>query len=1039
MKKTGKVSFKTMGCLLIMLLFACLLIFHNYIFGRDLMVYYDIGSDTKEQYIMWYNGMANMIKSGVFSGWNFKSGFGINTFQLNVFEPFLMAIYFLGSVFGPEKIPFMMVYMQIVKIVLSGLFFYLFLSEHRTRESAKLMASFMYAFNGYLMVWGQHYALGTIVVLFPLFLLFVEKTLRNWHAMFGVALMSGIMILNGYYQAYMVLLASAVYVTIRCWLWGEHTIRERFKVWMIEAWSMAFGILFGALNLLPSAAAALSESSRMDLKYSLFERIVRACDLWNREYYRTSLYRFFGNNLQGIGSKFLGHLNYYEAPNFFLSTLMIVLLVQYFFTFFGQKTTKKEKLAQILGVLFVAFAIGIELGSMIFNGFAYSFARHTFVFLPFMALLAARMLDQILEEKKISMIGVLVSGLLVAGVYAICYKNYQELVYEQNALMLGLTGLGMVAVLFMLKIRKLRQPQAIQLLVLLLFINVVSDSALCYRYRQNVTKDDADYFTQTYHSSTTEALEWLEASDPTFYRVEKDYSNAGTYLEAMAQNYAGVSTYNSTQNKRVAEFVDKLWPQLLTSYDKNHYTFKNTVLTPVLPQLTGIKYILSHNAEAKIDGYKMYQQIGDVYIYRAEQGNSFGKFFTKTMPQSRYDEEKNKLNTWVLLGQVLITDNENKLDLKADDLTEYKIKKIDSVFEAGKFDGEDEKGKLQYGSAQIMTFKIDTEQLAKYRNVIMKCTLSANTEIDCLIEIDGVRSSSHFVSTKTNPKLTFNIPQGSKEVVFSTPDTKGEITVKNVAFYGNKTEYAFNEDAEIRVEKGVSDSHLTGTVNAPEDGMVMLPVPVENGWTLTVDGKEAEITVGDYAFISFPVTKGEHTFSLDFEVPMLKAASIMAVAGVIIWVAGFVAMWIVVLIMRGKRAKADFQSRAEMRREEKQRAKEEKAAKKQAEKEAKAAAKAAKKNGGSSEEPSANVWDQPQTSEPVTGTDASGETDTVSSDPAAGDNPAADTFQDMLNSDSKIDLDFGGGENSAEVPSDNNDEPALADHTGENRIFEDRS
>ena len=79
-------------------------------------------------------------------------------------------------------------------------------------------------------------------------------------------------------------------------------------------------------------------------------------------------------------------------------------------------------------------------------------------------------------------------------------------------------------------------------------INIVSDSYLCYNDRVALPKNHPEYFSETYHSDVNAALDWLEANDDTFYRVEKDYFTASSCFDSLAQDYRGISAYNSNQN-----------------------------------------------------------------------------------------------------------------------------------------------------------------------------------------------------------------------------------------------------------------------------------------------------------------------------------------------------------------------------------------------------------------------------------------------------------------------------------------------------------
>ena len=61
-----------------------------------------------------------------------------------------------------------------------------------------------------------------------------------------------------------------------------------------------------------------------------------------------------------------------------------------------------------------------------------------------------------------------------------------------------------------------------------------------------------------------------------------------------------------------------------------------------------------------------------------------------------------------------------------------------------------------------------------------------------------------------------------------------------------------------------SDTRLTGTLNADHDGICYLSIPAEDGWHVTIDGKQTEtISIGE-AMLGVPVSSGTHTIALRY-------------------------------------------------------------------------------------------------------------------------------------------------------------------------------
>ena len=166
-KKDHVQQMRTVLILEVLLFFSGFLVYWDYVFGNHFLAFgtfADVGSDTVQQYLMHYHSVVNHIRNGNVSFWDFNNGFGINVFQMNLFDPTLILLYLIGLIRGANHIWGALVYVQILRILLAGLAGYLFLSEFQFSERSKLLAAYIYGLNGFLMVWGQHYQFGIITI-----------------------------------------------------------------------------------------------------------------------------------------------------------------------------------------------------------------------------------------------------------------------------------------------------------------------------------------------------------------------------------------------------------------------------------------------------------------------------------------------------------------------------------------------------------------------------------------------------------------------------------------------------------------------------------------------------------------------------------------------------------------------------------------------------------------------------------------------------------------------------------------------------------
>ena len=934
MEKRRKIRGITIWTLVALMLAGCLFVFHNYIFGNEVMVYSGVGSDTKQQYIMWYNGIANRLRAGDISAWDFHSGLGISQLDNNLTAPFNILIYLIGAVLGPDHIAGCMIYIHMLKVILSGLFTYLFLSEFRLREDSKLIGSFLYAFNGYLMVWGQHYMMGSVLVFLPLLMLAIERMIRSalvrlpdpydqedeasrkkrgryiTPAAFSVALMSAVTILSGYYQGYMVMLGLGIYVTIRVLLYEDGRITDRLRIFLTIAMFMALGVLMGCVGILPQVKA-LSASSRLESNASFFSKILASFSLWGKEYYRTTAYRFFGNNLQGVGNRFLGFGNYYEAANLFFSTLFVLLFVQYIFLIPRQKRSIKKKLVQYFGILLFAASLLVQFGSLIFNGFAYPFSRQTFLFMPFFALMTAWTLTDILDQRRVSWIGLILGTAGSVFVYVRAYANYDNGYYETNVVILLTGTLVMAWALMQIGRGKLDQAMLVRVLTAAVFITVIADASVGYIDRDTVKKNDKEYFEETYHSDTTAALDWIRENEDQFCRIEKDYSNAGYYMESLAQNYRGVSTYNSTLNSNLLTFITTLWPQLLTGYDVNHFSFRNTIHNTTMSDLVGVRYLLTRTPDLALDGYEMVHQEGKVYVYRNNNTANIASFYTRSMTESEYRKLDGQLELWDLLPETVITDIDTPYGLSGMEEEGYREVPAKGLLDTGRIDLKTyhmlEDGVSMEGDGTLV-LPLKDEKMQEWTFVTAEFDVETNGDTTLYIYTNDDRAYTYY--NNGNIHYRINVPVDSQKITLEVANGS-YIHLSGLNFYGSKAERKFSEAAEIIINEPERDSLVTGTVNAEQAGIVMLAIPFQEGWKVALDGAYVPLIRADYGFIGFEVPEGNHTIVAKFTAPGLKLSVIISAAAFALWVIGLIACVILTLVHRHKKRVEENQAGAE--------------------------------------------------------------------------------------------------------------------------------
>lgn len=866
MQKTEK---RTQWILTALIFAGCLFLFRSYLFGNELFVFADAGSDTKEQYLMQYNTIVNHIRAGDFSFWDFHYGLGTNLFMLNLADPFLMLLYGAGVLFGPEYLPFYLIYYHIVKILLAGLMCYHFLSCFVLSERVKGLMALIYAFSGYLMVWGQHYQFSTAVIFYPLILCLAEKTLRDWKKGIWLALACWISVCSSLYLSYMTLLAAGIYVVFRVF-WIEESFGSGLRLLLRTGAFMLLGTGMACAVLLPEAAVIFGVTDRVDSGQPFLSRIASMLSGYEPGYYKTLFGRLLSSNFEGSATAYFGNNNYYEAPSVFLTALAVFLGFQYGAGVPGQNCGRKKKILQVLAVLLGAFLLLCKLGSAAFNGFAYSFSRHTFVLIPACLLMMSFTLERIFRERKLSLPALGAAFVLVAGGYLWGMSQPFSGEERKNLLILFILAAGMGGALLWCAKSSCKKGPAL-LLCFAVFASLLSDGAVVNQNRNTLKKDADSYFDQLYRDSIQEAQAFLMERDPEFFRTEKLFNIGSLCMDSLAQEYSGISSYNSMINGNILEFAENLWPSWLFA-DKNHFYMQNVKGDTTRMALLGVKYLLAREGDLVIPGYKKLQDFTNLSVYENQKA-SVGKFFTASMTQKAFEENRDTLDRNRVVTQCVLLEEEGRFDRTEELLTGCAR---EESFQAVKKKNRKIRGKTE------LKIPVNAKALEGYEQVTASFDLKADR--------DGtyhVRAGEELICESTLKKgkqveIEITLPKGTEQITVDFGGQQVTASVKNLEVYGNRSLPSFGEEGEVRVKRHKKDNLLTGEVKAETDGIVLLAVPCEQGWSLEVDGVPAEIFRADYGLTGFEVSEGEHTFALVFTPPLLRAGigiSLVSLAG----------------------------------------------------------------------------------------------------------------------------------------------------------------
>ena len=633
-----------------MILITSLLVFSEYIFGKRLLVFMDndIGSDTAQQYIQQFSLLIRRIRTGNFSAWDATNGFGVNIFTYNLTNPVLLLLYGIGAAVGAPRFLYALVYLYILEILLAGIAGYGFLSEFPLSEKSKLIASYMFAFNGHILVWGQHYQFAIYSTLAALMLLCAEKCVKNPAKWPWMTAMTFAAVFTSAYGGYMIILFTAVYVILRLIMTEPFRIGRFFLRGIRIALPMLLGIAMAAVTILPFAVMLREVSIRLTTNRPLLQRLFGS--RFEIAYYKMLYGRMFSSAGYGVSSE-MRYLNYYEAPCAYFTLLFVPLAAQYAFTIPTMKTTRKNKILQYVIIALALLAIGTTTVPVIMNGFTMPTMRFYYQYMVYFSLVSAVMLDRIFLEKKGSiLLYLLVEALILyrmfmftIGVWANPYR-----------IMPVIAAMSLVMTASLIFLRKAEgektRKRASYALIFSLMAMVAAEGFGTFDAEFIVSNvppissrgaliKGGKYEQEMYDPTLLAALTWIGETDEEYYRIEKmQYTTYGT--DAMAQDYRGVSSYNSTLSGALQKYVDQCWPSL-RYWDGNHYYFPNGADNTEEAALCGIRYLLAIDPASPPEGYEEIRVFGNIHVFCREDVKSIAAFY----PEGHYKKKEGSAGT----------------------------------------------------------------------------------------------------------------------------------------------------------------------------------------------------------------------------------------------------------------------------------------------------------------------------------------------------------------------------------------------------------
>ncbi|MCP1309712.1 YfhO family protein [Paenibacillus tyrfis] len=875
-----------------------LVIFRHFLSFSRLYIYTDIGGDTFGSYWPWYAYLSDWAKNG-FPSWNFRIGIGTSIFSgANLlFDPFNL-IYMVSD---KESIAYLFPIVFVIKIIFSGVFFYLYLNKFGFTKNTSLLVALLYAFNGYVILWGQHYWFVNIIVYAPLLLYSFELLLKQRKWIF-FSIMVSVIAANSYYFLYMITIFLAIYAVARYLLLYKFTLKSFFGFFIKLSLCYLLGIGLSAVILFPSAYTALSNPRLgMDLISSVFQ-------LASISEYISMLARPFSNDILGTNDKFVGWVNYYEAPQLYCGLLTLLLIPQII-----NALNRKGKLIYGIFAIVLGVFILFPYGSVIFNAFSTANYRWTFIIIIFELIMLAHAIEYVLTknviDKKIlnktffSLCSMLIAIFVCKIVYNIFKdKNVANSIFSFEVMVkdsikifiiIGIILLLYYGISYLYSVNKLNRKTFYVSVILVLSFELIVLNNITVNNRQMV---GTDYVTkkQGYFDNTNSIVDFLKNKDTDFYRIEKSFFSA-SWSEALFQNFYGTSAYNSLTNPSYSKFLNTLEANnKITNNISNGFKDR-----PFLQTLMGVRYYISKNQSDKPFGYEFVKQFGELFLFENKHflplGFTYDSFITENdfSKLSINDKEKVLLESYMIENQEKIPNTHKNL-VKNSKPNDSKSVPINLDLKKAIFENINNTDFTSQSSIKFKAVNEDPRIIIpldkKYYNSNMKLTFDITSQNPTNGQIFWKTESDQF-NENNSKKFSINSNTSKYEVDLGfinadsirldIGDIPGEYKIENIGLLTQSPDNYISDVAKLKKETlsitSFNDDHIEGNISLSDNKLLFLSIPFDKGWHAYIDGVSEPIHLVSAGMSGVYLTKGTHEVTLKYTQPGLIVGGIVSI------------------------------------------------------------------------------------------------------------------------------------------------------------------
>lgn len=793
--------------------------------------------------------------------------------------------------FGHENIPEAIAAMILVKCAAaSGAFAYMLRKVFGRNDASIAAFGVLYSFCSFFIAYYWNVMWIDAMALLPLVILGIYYIVHKRKFMLYTVALAVTLVAN-YYMGFMVCIFSVLFFFVLFFSGSEPDAdplqpadapkKGEAKRFFGAGFQFAYAsLLAGALAafaLLPVAFALVSSSATSgkfpDTLFTYF-----------------NLFDFIANHFADVKPTIRSSGDV-VLPNVYSGVAALILVPLFLFV---PSIKSREKVSHALLLIFMFFSFNTNILNILWhanhtpNDLPY---RFSFLYSFLLLWMAYKVFLHIREVpvKAIAGIGGMVA-LFVVLAEKIGSKNLQDAATDPKGSTVYITLAFLAAyLLIFIAMRKSTKAKAASLSMILLCCVITEVCAADVKnfeitqIKENYTTDLTDF---------QAVKDELYESDNSFYRME--LTDLRTRMDPAWYDYRGISTFSSMAYERTANLQSRLG---LGSNFINSYSYHPN--TPVYNAMHNLKYLVE-NMSSDPDG-----------SFIGPQGSSYVPVLDQSPMYTRRDE----------FTRARFTLYENNYTLPIGFFVDDGVQTWDTTSGTDPFRVQEDFWALSGAGAGVFN-PIDLQLTDGYTGgtdaTISGTYVSYNNKtsgvpafITCVIKVD--KPQNVYIETdSSHVTIKVNLPNGETvnrdhdtQAIFDlgwvTPEEPMSIDLcldKDAPANGSFSAYVYGLNMDVftagyaKLKSGglnitsYSDTMLTGTITAPDDGLLYTSIPYDKGWQIFIDGKALAakdyVKLGDDALLGANITQGTHTVTLRYVPQGLYAGLIISCLALIL-------------------------------------------------------------------------------------------------------------------------------------------------------------